>query len=109
MRKEKEAKDLVKRCETLRIDMTKDEVLQIMGPPINVVEMDRDGDKKERLIFLSPRLASTYTQCVVDKKTMLLEEIICGEGYRLVKRLKRVEKENQKNQVPVTKKRDTEA
>ena len=49
----------------------------------NVEQFEKQGRLKERLYFPSPRLASTFNQCVIDKESGLVEEIVCGEDYKL--------------------------
>ena len=79
------SRDLLGKCKELRIGMTYKNVVEKMGQPINTTEIERDGRIKQRLYFPSPRAASTFLQCVIDKDSLLVEEVICGEDYRLKK------------------------
>ena len=83
--RENKARALLKNCETLQIGMSKQEVIKIMGKPILTRPLEKAGPPKEVLVFLSPRAASEQTRCVIDVKSGLVEEIECGEGYRLTK------------------------
>jgi hypothetical protein len=81
--KESKANELLLKCKKLKIGMKYDEVINMMGKPINTVQTVDQGRLKERLYFSSPSLASTFTQCLIDKQSGLLEEAICGEDYKL--------------------------
>jgi len=76
---EVEARHLLNQCKTIKVGMSYQEVLHLMGEPMNVVEFEKNAKKKVRYYYLSPYLASTLTQCVVDKKSGLVEEVFCGE------------------------------
>lgn len=78
---EKKAKELLEKCEHLEIGMTREQVDSIMGEPISVKEGEFRGRMEMTLVYLSPRVASEFTQCVIDKETGLVIEIRCGEGY----------------------------
>jgi len=77
--------DSVILCKKLKIGMTYDQVVKIMGQPINKAQIEVELKIKDVLIFNSPRLASTFNQCVLDRQSGLVEEIVCGEDYRLTK------------------------
>jgi hypothetical protein len=77
------SRDLVDKCKELRIGMQYNAVIEKMGEPINANEFEKDGRIKKRLYFPSPRLASTFVQCVIDTQSGLVEEIICDEEYKL--------------------------
>lgn len=83
LQEEQTAQELLKRCRTLKLGMTREEVLTIMGSPRNTILLKEDGIVKERLVFPSPRVAAESTQCVITKESNRVEEIICGEGYRV--------------------------
>ena len=56
-------------------------MIDIMGEPTKRIEFEKDGKIKERVYYPSPGLASEMTQCLIDKETGKIEEIICGENY----------------------------
>ncbi len=78
-----DSRQLVGQCKKLEVGMEYSQLIEIMGEPGNMFEFEEDGKIKKQVIFPSPRFVSTFTQCVIDKQTNLVEEIICGEGYRL--------------------------
>jgi len=78
------AADSVAKCKTIKIGMSYDEVVQIMGTPLNRIHIENSGST-DRLIFESPRFASTYNQCIINNQSGLVEEVICGESYKLRK------------------------
>jgi len=83
LKQEQQAIELRKKCEELKIGMSREEVIAIMGEPSHVIKSEDDGEHTEIFVFDSPRFAATYTQCVIDKESGLVDEIICGEGYRI--------------------------
>jgi outer membrane protein assembly factor BamE (lipoprotein component of BamABCDE complex) len=78
-KKEVEAKRLIDQCKKINVGMPYQEVLSLMGEPMSVEEFEKNGKKKVRYYYLSPRVASTFTHCVVDRQTGLVEEAYCGE------------------------------
>jgi len=77
---EKKAKELIEKCNTLQVGMNYSRVINVMGQPINIVQYSENGVVTEVLYFHSPSLASTLTQCTINKSTGEVEEIICGEN-----------------------------
>ena len=82
---ELKASDLIEKCKSLKIGTSYVKLVDIMGEPINKVQFTKDDKEKEIIYFVSPPLASTPTQCIIDKETSLVEEIICGESYKKTK------------------------
>ncbi len=76
---EVEARRLLDQCKKIKVGVQYQEVYKLMGDPINITEFEKNGREKVRYYYLSPRLASTFTQCVVDKQSGLVEEVLCGE------------------------------
>ncbi len=82
-RKEIKARELLQKCREIRIGMTRQQVIEIMGEPARTMTLKdlRDGRKKEILFFDSPAFASESTQCTIDVQSGLVEEVHCGESY----------------------------
>lgn len=72
------ATDISNKCKKLKYGMKYNEVYKIMGDPINIVIFVDNGIKKRRYYYISPKLASSYTHCVIDDKTEMLEIAYCG-------------------------------
>ena len=86
LNKEKaESWELIKKCKTLKLDMTYEEVVNIMGEPTKKIQFEKNGTTKERIYYPSPELSSTSTQFLFDKENNKVEEIICGEDFILPK------------------------
>lgn len=81
--RETRAQELLKKCKQLEIGMTRDQVDRIMGKPSSIEEEVFRGCAEVTLAYTSPRRASERTSCVIEKKTGLVIEVRCGEGYRL--------------------------
>lgn len=77
--------DLIKKCKTLKIGMTSSMITDIMGQPAKTIEFEKSGKIKLRIYYPSPELASEQTQCLIDKETKKVEEIICGESHMITK------------------------
>lgn len=75
--------NLAEDCKQIRLGMTREQVVEIMGAPLTTASFQRDGKEKIMLIFPSKTLASTPPQCVIDQSTQKVEEVICDEDYRL--------------------------
>lgn len=80
--REHEAHELIEKCKDLQVGMSFDEVVQIMGKPQFIKEVQWRGRPERILVFTSPRRASEQTMCITDVTTGRLVEIRCGEGYR---------------------------
>jgi len=74
-----EARRLLDQCKKIKVGMQYQDVYKLMGKPINMTEFEKNGRKKVTYYYLSPRLASTFTQCVVDKQSDLVEKVLCGD------------------------------
>jgi len=84
IKREHEGSRLIAVCKQLQIGMSKAEVLQIMQAPASQVPFEKDGRKKEKLIFASRAAASVPPHCIIDQGTQQVEEIVCDDNYRRV-------------------------
>lgn len=64
-------------CAKLRTQMSRDEVLKIMGEPSFIEESEMLGSAEEWLYFVSPRYPRKIIKCAIDKKTGLLIGTYC--------------------------------
>ena len=78
---ERTARDLLEKCKNIKMGMTYDEVVVVMGESPRVLPIEHRGRMAERLVFSSPRLAAEPTSCIIDKASGIVVEIICGEGH----------------------------
>jgi len=79
----KETKDKLKR---VKAGMTKDQVREIMGSPINVSEYKVEGQAREVWYFPDSRLASEPSRCIFDKSTGQVVIVVSGDDYYVEQR-----------------------
>ena len=80
--REYHAAQVVKRCNTLRPGMTRDQVLAIMGETPHEARFLWQGNKKTRLAFSARWAASTFPSCVIDDGTEQVDEVTCDDTHQ---------------------------
>ena len=83
------------RCERLRPTMTRDEVMQVMGPPAKEYDVKPEGKDGDAMVreMLYPALGAKEPAFVdLDPASARVIEINCRSGYRLTASSGEIEK-----------------
>jgi hypothetical protein len=78
-------RDVKEKIHQVELGMTKNQVKQIMGPPIYTGWSQDEGKKQEIWYFPDSRVASEPSRCTFDEKTRKVIAVISGDDYRLGK------------------------
>ena len=69
----------INKCKQLRVGMSYDEVIKIMGVPGKVNEYGKDGKNLKRIYYEASSLASSKPSCLFDAHTNILIEVSCSD------------------------------
>lgn len=72
---DRQASETGRNLRSVKLGMTKEEVIRIMGEPINRDEYMFKGKRRETWYYLSPTWASTLNSCAFDVNTGKVTDI----------------------------------